>query len=696
MNKRDLLFEIGTEELPASAASEAIVQLKDLTASRLEKAGLPHGAVDVMGTPRRLVISVTGLAESGKASILEIKGPSAKAAFDDDGKPTGAAIGFARSQGVDPAELISQTTDKGAYLFAKISKPAPSAEEVLPEVLRDIAAALQFEKSMRWSDKEVRFSRPVRWLLALYGKDAVPVEAFGVKSGNITYGPRRKGSERLEVKDPSDYFKVLEAAGVIVDHEKRRETIEAEIAKAAKSAGGNAVPDPGTLAEVVFLVETPAAVSGSFDERFLSLPRAVIVTAMESHQRYFPIESKKGSLMPAFIVVHNGDTADDEMIRSGHERVLRARLADALFFYEEDAKRSLNDRIQDLGQIVFQEKLGTVLQKAERVRALAAEVGSQLEYSEAEVAEAGQAAMLAKADLSTQIVKEFPDLQGIVGEEYARRDGFPDIVASAIREHYQPKSYGDSLPKTVTGTAVSLADKVDTIVGCFGIGLIPTGSEDPYALRRHGQGIVSIILDKQLKLEVEPLIAEAVYLYETQKVALRPAAEILSDVDLFIKSRLKFHFTTEGFRYDVAEAVLETEINDLNALEQTARSLNGMLGSRILEDVLVGFERCFNLSKGAPDIPVDATLFKEPAETALWEAIEQAEAAYEKYASTADVKAYMAALAALRPTIDVFFDDVLVMDKDEKIKHNRLALLKKCVRLFLAVADFSKIVREGD
>ncbi len=693
---RDLIFEIGTEELPADACTAAIEQLECAAPLVFSAVGLNHGTIRVLATPRRFVLHVQGLATSGEATINMVKGPSVAAAFDAAGAFTRAAEGFAKSQGVTPAELIKKTEGKGEYVYSQIARAAPQAMEVLPELLAALVNGLEFGKSMRWGAYAMRFSRPIRWLLALYGDDKVAVELEMLSSGNVTRGPRATGSREIKIKNAVDYFKEIKEAGIVVDQAERRGMIETEIEAAAKLAAGTASINPKVLDEVLFLVEAPSAVAGTFDKEFVDLPRAVVVTAMESHQRYFPVEDKAGRLLPAFVVVHNGPKTSADLIRTGHERVLRARLADALFFYEEDGKVALTDRVAQLKNIVFQEKLGTVYDKATRVKQLTAEIASQLNYTDDETAEAEQAAMLAKADLTTNMVREFPDLQGAVGEEYAKRDGHPAVLAAAIREHYLPKAFGDSLPGTKGGVAVSLADKLDTLAGCFGIGLIPTGSEDPYALRRQAQGIVSIILDERLGLELEPLVAGAVFHYERQGVKIRAAGDIFAEVEDFLKGRLKFHFTNEGFRYDIADAILETELNDLVALEATARTLNDMLGSDTLNDVLTGFERCFNLSKNAGELFVDATVFTDLAEGQLLSAVEQAEAAFEKYEEDGSVLDYMKALARLRPYIDKYFADVLVMDKDLKVKNNRLALLRKCARLYLAVADFSKIVREGE
>jgi glycyl-tRNA synthetase beta chain len=692
---KDLLFEIGVEELPASACEAAVRQLTERAPKLLGETGIPHGKIKIMATPRRLVVFAEKVKASGESATVEVKGPSKAAAYDEAGRPTNAAKGFAKSQGIDPEKLKVKIEGKGEYVFAVKKIPAPKAADVLPEALRKLAMTLEFDKSMRWAGYETRFSRPVRWIVALLGDEKLKIEFEMIDSGNTTYGPRATGSKPIAVKNPGDYFAKLKKAGMVVDHVERRKLIEKEIAAAARKVKGR-IADTKVLEEVDFLVEAPNAVVGTFDDEFLKLPRPVIVTAMESHQRYFPVENDKGKLLPLFVVIHNGPAAQADLIRTGHERVLRARLADAFFFFNEDEKTPLSDRIDDLKGVVFHEKLGTVYQKTQRLKDLAEEIGEQLDYSDDELTETERAAVLVKTDLTTNMVREFPDLQGIIGEKYARNEGHPKAVAAAISEHYLPKNFGDKLPSTKTGIAVGIADKLDTIVGCFGIGLIPTGSEDPYALRRQGQGIISIILDKKLSLELEPLVAKAFFSYEKQKVKLRPAGDVLADLEAFFGARLKFHFTSEGFRYDVADAVLEGELNDLVATETAARILSELIGSKTLDDVLTGFERCFNLSKNAKDGLVDATKFVHKSENKLLAAAETGEAAYEKYENVGNVLSYLKSLAAMRPAIDKYFDDVLVMDKDAKVRANRLSLLRKIARLYLAVADFSKIVRAGD
>lgn len=689
------MFEIGVEELPAGACEAAIRQLTEKAPKLLDETGIPYGKIKVMATPRRLVVMVSKVKSEGEAATVMVKGPARTAAYDATGEITRAVVGFSKSQGVDPKNLVIRSEGKGEYVFAIKKMPAPKAVEALPEALRRLAMSLEFDKSMRWAGYETRFSRPVRWIVALLGSTRLKIEFEMIDSGTVTYGPRNLNSMPIAVKNRVDYLEKIKKAGIVLDHTERRKLIEKEIAAAARKTGGR-VADTKVLEEVDFLVETPNAVVGTFDDRFLKLPRCVIVTAMESHQRYFPVENDKGKLLPRFIVIHNGPAASADLIRRGHERVIRARLADALFFFDEDGKKSLADRVADLKGVVFQERLGTVFEKSRRVKALAVEIAEQLGFTDDEIAETERAAELVKADLTTNMVREFPDLQGAIGEEYARNDGNPLAVYRAISEHYLPRNFGDHLPVTKTGIAISIADKLDTIVGCFAIGLIPTGSEDPYALRRQGQAVVAIILDKKLELELEPLIAKAFFLYGKQKVKTRPAGDVLADIETFFRARLEFQFTSAGYRYDVADAVLESELNDLVTLESSARVLNKLIGSKLLNDVLTGFERCYNLSKGAKDGHVDATKFKHASEKRLLRTAEAGEASYKEYLDSGDAAAYLKSLAAMRPAIDKYFDDVLVMDKDEKIRANRLSLLKKVARLYLAVADFSKIVRVGD
>lgn len=692
----DLVFEIGTEEMPASAVALGIEQLKASVSKSLSDARLNYDSFDVTGTPRRLVLYVKKLAEKQEEAYEEIRGPGREAAFDQNFQPTAAAYGFAKAQGVKVTDLEIRDTPRGEYVFALKAIKPKKALDILPDILKSLVLSFDFPKSMRWNHGDIRFSRPIRWILAFFGDKLVTVSLPDIPSGSITYGHRLLSKGPLRVKDAGDYRRVVSEGGVIVDHRERERIIRDEIEQVATSLGGKPVVNPAVLREVVHLVEAPRAIAGTFSEDFLVLPRIVLTTAMESHQRYFPVEDKAGRLLASFIVVHNGNADYDELIRRGHERVLRARLADGWFFFQEDMKEPLEKRVEKLQSIVFQEKLGNLHDKTLRIRELAAQIGIILGLAPQKIKEIERGAYLCKADLTTQMVREFPVLQGVIGREYAVLGGEKKEVAAIIAEHYLPRFVGDSLPESVAGQVVSMADKIDTIVGCFGINLIPTGSEDPYALRRQGQGVVSIILEKKLSLPLEEIIRTSIDLYHLGGYKLRSTEKIHTDLDIFFKQRLKFHFASEGFRYDVADAVLEPGLNNLLDLEGRARVINKHLGTKIMDDILTGFERCYNLSKGQERIEIKTRLFEAEAEKALYEEASTRTAKLAVLMAEGKLDETLKLLATLRPMVDRFFDEVLVMAEQEEVRRNRLSLLLNCVDLYLSVADFSKIVREGE
>ena len=693
---KDLLFEIGTEEIPASEMTAALPQLVENAASKLKENRLTYEDIRTMGTPRRTVLYVKGLSEEQESFAEEVRGPAGRIAFAEDGNPTPAAIGFARSQGVKAEDLILKETTQGEYVFAVKRATPKKADEILPGLLKDLVLSIDYPKAMRWGDRDLKFARPIRWLLCLYGTKTLKIELDGVLSAKKTFGHRTDDDKPVEVKKASDYLDELGKHNVVVDQEKRRELIIKEIKEAAKSVAGEPVINPAVLEEVVYLVEAPYAVAGAFEQEYLDLPRCVTVTAMESHQRYFPVENTKAELMPYFIVVHNGSKAHDDLIRTGHERVLRARLADALFFFREDRKKRLEDSTEALKGVLFQERLGSVYDKVLRMEALTETICNELGLKEDVKSNAKRAAMLAKSDLVTDMVREFPALQGAMGGEYAALDGEDIAVVSAITEHYKPRSYEDGTPQSETGMVLSIADKLDTLVGLFGINMIPTGSQDPYALRRQAQGIVSIIIDNRLPVKMKTLVSKAIDQYVSQGCRLRETGEIQKDVDLFLAQRVKFHIQKEKVRYDIADAVLTEEMDDLVAMNEKAIELNKVLGSKAMEDLLTGFERCNNLSRNAASDMIEPVYFEADIESKLYEELIAADDALDKTLAAHDIAASVKTLASLRPTIDTFFDDVLVMDKNEAKRTNRLALLKRAVNVFNRLADFSKVVREGE
>lgn len=689
---RDLLLEIGTEELPSGAVETALDQLASKGRAALEEARLTFGALRALGTPRRLVLHATDVAESQAAIAHEMKGPAKVAAFAEDGTPQPPALGFAKSQGVKVEDLVVKTIGSGEYVFALKQEPGRPADELVPEILDGLVSDLSFAKSMRWGEGEFRFARPVRWLLALFGPDIVDFQIDGLRSSRATYGHRLLAPEAVEVSDPADYFTRVEEAFVVLDQARRGDTIREQAKAVADEIGGEAVLHETTYREVVQLVEYPHVVRGSFDSAFTRLPREVLVASMESHQRYFPVQDASGALTPHFVVVHNGDPKCASDIRRGHERVLRARLADAAFFYDEDRKEPLSGKVGKLDGVVYQERLGSYLAKQERIAALAAEISRQTDAETETMAAAQRGAGLCKADLVTEMVVEFPTLQGTMGEVYARASGENEATARAIGEHYHPRFSGDELPETPAGQILSIADKLDSIVGCFSVGLVPTSSQDPYALRRQALGIVTIILERDLPVRVEDLVDKA---FEVYSHVLDDAdlAEIRAQVIDFFFQRARNFLLASGFSYDLVDAVLVAGLGDL---PETKRRLEVIVGARrdgSLDELLTPFGRAKNLSRPELGTKVAGHLQEDESEKALLAAVEKAEAKVDAALEDGDLDAVMAELCRLRPTVDKFFDDVLVMTEDEDVRDNRLRLLNRTVAVFERMADFSKVVQ---
>lgn len=697
----DFLLEIGTEEMPTSAVYAGVEQLKENAQRVFEDARLSYNKLDTMGTPRRLVIIVSDLAQKQKEVLHEVRGPARKAAYTDQGEPTAAAIGFAKAQGVRIGDLVVKKVPQGEYVFAVKKEAGELTAKLLPELLPRLILSLSFPKSMRWED-EIKFPRPIRWLMALYGKETVSFRLGSLESSNLTWGHRFLASNPIRVNGARDYFKAMEAGKVIVDHREREEVIRKLIGKTAREVDGKAVIDAQTLAEVVNLVEFPHVVCGTFSAEFVDLPKDVLVTVMESHQRYFPVEDAVGNLISHFIVIHNGDEKHNTVITRGHESVLRARLADAKFFFEEDLKEPLIKKVEKLKGVVFQEKLGTMYDKVVRIRGLAREIARELELDAKTIADAKRAASLSKADLVTEMVVEFPALQGIMGREYARLSGESEAVALGIYEHYLPRSATDLPPRTVIGRILSIADKMDNIVGCFSLGLIPSGSQDPYALRRQIQGIIGIILENKLPLSVRKLTDLSVVMYKRASLEPCPPREVKKELNDFFKTRLRAQFLNEGFAYDIIDAVLVSEVDDIVDLKARIVSLSEKRESKEMDDLLTAFTRCKNLSQPSLGRRVRGSLLREEWEKRLYAAVVEAErdiAGYLEKAHPAvggvdgaDYKGAIKVLADLRPTVDRFFDEVLVMAEERDVRRNRLSLLNRCVELFLKVADFSKLV----
>ncbi len=691
MSKRDLLFEIGTEEMPALAVDMGISQLREEAIAILGANRLAFDSLESYGSPRRLALLVKGLAERQGEEIIEVKGPPKAAAYDGEGRPTKAAEGFAASQGVTLEDLVVKEEAGREYVYAVKHEPGRRTADILPGALLGLIGSLSFPKSMRWGSGEVRFVRPIRWLLVLFGDEIIEFSLDGLTSSNVTYGHRFLADNPIAVTDPADYFRLLEAGRVIVDHERRSTMVRREVERAPSAVGGRAVINPKTFAEVVNLVEYPNVVLGDFEREFTELPRDVLTTAMEEHQRYFPVEDEKRNLLPHFVVVHNGNPDEEELIKKGHERVIRARLADARFFFKEDSKRPLEDYLNELKGVIFQEKLGTLYDKTMRLVALAGYVGKSLGLSDETVESAERAARLCKADLATEMVAEFPALQGIMGREYALISGEGEEVALAIYEHYLPRSAADSFPESVAGQVVAFSDKLDTLVGALSVGLIPTGSEDPYALRRAAYGIIGIVLTAVWRLSIPEAVDKALHLYKEQGVSFDEGEAKALILD-FVNSRLRAFLISDGVGYDAVDAAIAVGVEDLVDVRRRAVVLDSERESPEMADLLFAFNRAKNLARPELGMEIDESLLSEKVEKDLYAALLEAEKKLREKLAVGDYGGAIKDLSELRPPIDSFFDGVLVMTEEVPLRENRLRLLNRARGDFLKVADFEKMM----
>jgi len=688
--KNQFLLEIGVEEMPARFLEPAFKQLKELAEDGLKENRLGYENIEAYGTPRRLVLFIDGLADVQEPLEDEVKGPAQKVAFDVDGRPTKAARGFAASQGVRVSELQIKTVKGVDYVFAVRRQPGRAAEDVLAELCVQWIKGLHFPKPMRWGDLDVRFARPIRWLVALFNNKVVKFRYAKLTSGRRTYSHRFWGGRTFEVGNPAGYFVTMKLNYVIVDPGERREIIRKQVQKLAMQEGGVVKEDRELLAEVANLVEYPTAFCGSFEEHYLSLPQEVLITPMREHQRYFPVFDKNGNLLPKFIGVANSTSEHIDKIRAGNEKVLRARLADAEFFYREDLKEPLTEKVSGLKKIIFQEELGTVYEKMERIRSLATELAGVLGMGDRVREQVKNAAFLAKADLVTNMVYEFPELQGIMGREYALRAGVEPAVCEAIFEHYQPRFAGDDLPVTAAGRVLSISDKLDNIVGCFGIGKLPTGSQDPYALRRQALGICNIILDAGMHLSFKDMVSRTYAGYGGRlKLGLN---EVLSSLEEFFQQRLKSIFTEAGFSYDVIDAVLAVGFDDFTDTMSRAQALADFRENRAFQDVITVYNRANNLAGKVDDTEVDPGAFRDPAESQLYAEFIGVKSEAEKALKEGDYMAALVNFTRLYQPIDRFFNSVMVMDEDPGLRRNRLALLKNITVLVKQVADLSKVV----
>ena len=680
---KDLLFEIGAEEIPAGFMPNILGQLKQLAETKLNDAHLPFESIETYGTPRRLALIVKGIADTSAEISERHKGPSASIAYDADGNATKAAIGFARGKGLDVADLVVED----GYIYAETKTAGVPAKDIVSEMLPQLITGLNFPKSMHWGDLDAKFVRPVRWLVALLDEEVIPVEFATVQSGNVSRGHRFLGADEITIKNAASYVDTLKENFVMVDQDARRELISKQLHDMAASKNASIVWDDDLLEEINYLVEWPTALCGGFEESYLALPDAAIITPMKDHQRYFPLVDQDGKLLPMFLTVRNGSDHSIEVVQAGNERVLRARLDDAKFFFNEDRKKPLIDRQDGLTKIVFQEGLGNLADKTERLLKLGRVFGEECGLHEDTVVVLERATELAKTDLTTGMVTEFTELQGVMGKEYALLDGESPEVAEAIFEQYLPRFAGDVLPQTEAGKVLSIIDKVDNIVATFSRGLIPTGSQDPYALRRQTIGILNILLGSEWNISLRPIFKASM---ELLNVPAEKQEELLGQVEEFFTLRLKNIFLDREVPHHVIDLLLSN--NELSVADAEGL-VNALLANRIDENVelVQAYTRMYNLVKDVEYTGVNSDLLKEDAEKELFEAASKASEASSAAWEAGDYDAVVAVPATLVPAINKFFEDVMVMDKDEAIKANRLQLVRLAYSVMAIIGDISSL-----
>lgn len=686
MEKRTLAFEIGTEEIPAFDLAGAVKQLSTMVPSLLDDAAIPHGAVKIFSSPRRLIVIAEEIPEATEEKNEVFKGPSAKIAFDTEGNPTKAAQGFARGKGVDPSSLVVED----GYVYARTHTPSVNVASLLSSVLNKIIHGLSWPRSQRWGVQSEYFTRPVRWIVALFGNEVIDFTFAGLVAGRTTYGHRFLAPGPFEVADADSLVDVVRSASVIPSEAEREQVIREGVAKAEAETGFTAVLHPKTLVEVINLAEYPTVLVGTFDEEFLKVPEEIIVDAMLVHQRYFPLYDKDGKLTNRFIVVSNGDPACAETIVDGNERVVRARLYDAKFFYDEDLKQPLESYVDHLGEVVFQEKLGTMLDKTNRIQRLADHLAEDAGLAGQDLSDVERAARLCKADLVTSAVVEFTSVQGVMGSYYAAASGETAQVAQAIEQHYRPRFAGDEAPDTVVGKIVAIADKLDTVCGLFAVGQGPTGSSDPFALRRSAIGIVAMLSGKDaVEVSLVAAIDAALASYAQQGIEFDTDA-VRRDVIEFFITRTKVMMRDAGNSIDAIDAVLSAGIqepveliNRVSALEAARREQ-----PEVFEDLATAYARANNLCDSKLGTEVNEGLLSE-VEQALVRAVCQAESNVASALENNNYAAALSELAALRKPIDLFFENTMVMDEDQALRENRLRLLNSFVAVFANVADFA-------
>ena len=688
----NLLLEIGAEEIPAGYIAPALEAIASNLLKKMSAARIEYGDVKTFGTPRRLAVMVEGVAAKQPTVSKDVLGPPTKVAFDADGQPTMAAIKFAEKVGVPVKALKSQNTEKGSYLSARVTERGVATKTLLKKFLPEVILATPFPKTMKWAELNIQFARPMYSIVALLGSSIVSFGLGNLKSGRHTYGHSFMHPGKVKIDHPEAYLDSLKNVQVIADIEARKKMVIQEIERAASAVGGKVLPDDELVDIVTNLVEYPIATAGKFDDEFLEIPREILITAMREHQKYFAVIDENGRLMPYFIAVNNTRTKDLDLVATGHERVLRARLSDAQFFFRSDVKVSFGPWMEKLEGVLFQAKLGSMQEKVGRVKRLAAYL-ADAEGRDADFkARVTRAAELCKADLVSQVVVEFPKLQGVMGRVYAGVAGEPDDVATAVEEHYRPTYSGGQLPKTATGAVLAIADKIDSICGCFSVGLIPTGASDPYALRRQGIGIVNIMLDKGFAFSLRDLIVQSLGLFHEK--AEFPIQETAEKVYAFIQNRMAHILVEKGFSKDVVAAVTSAGAENVPNVWQRVKALQDLKGAPDFEPLAVAFKRVVNIIKktaGGPQGQVREDLLSHATEKELFAALKKVQGQVAELFINGDFDKALLIIASLKDPVDAFFDGVLVMAEDAEVRNNRLALLGSIAALFDQFADFSKL-----
>lgn len=688
---KDLLFEIGTEEIPAKYMPGTLQQVKNIAETMLKENRIAFGEVKTYGTPRRIVLYVKNIAEQQEDLEELVKGPSKKAAYDENGNPTKALLGFVRGQKAELSDVFIKELAGVEYIYYKKLEKGQPTIEVLKSILPNILTSISFPKSMKWGNKSFRFARPVRWLVPILGDELVEFDIDGILCSRNTKGHRVLSKGSIEINNTSEYFDKLREGYVIVDQEERRSLIRKQCEGLARAKGGEVMMDEELLEEVVYLVEYPTALIGSFEAEYLKLPKEVVITPMKEHQRYFPVVDKNNNLMNYFITVRNGDDRYLEIVQEGNERVLKARLADADFFYSEDKKIPLDNCVEKLKNVVFQESLGTIYDKTERITAVSGYIAEVIGIGSDEKSSLRRSAYLCKADLVTNMVKEFDELQGIMGREYALMQGEKKEVAEAIFEHYLPRYAGDDVPKTMNGSILSISDKIDTICGCFAIGIQPTGSQDPYALRRQAIGITSIILEGRMHLGLADLIDIALKPFAEKGILKGDAKAVKNDVIEFIRQRFRNVMIDRGFGYDVIDAVINAGFDDIYDSFLKIEELSKWKNREEFLNILSSFNRVSNLASKAASPQINKELLREKAEKELFDAYEKVNAEFAGYVDKKEYGKALQLLIALKKPIDDFFDNIMVMVEDEDIRNNRLGLLRSMADMMNRIADLGSI-----